>query len=374
MKQNTFTANDIERYHRGELSSAEMHSLEKAALDDPMLADALEGYSFTKTASADIASLQQKLQTRINRKENKNPFFSMGNSWMKVAALFLLFAGGGWLVFQMFSGKNEKTELATTPPSTQQEKTTFSQPNTNTEPDSTQVVSDAPLTNQTAEKQATVLKDQAKEYKNDLVVLNTPDARKFRIPPSTFSTQPADSISRKDVTAHLEFAAEEKEKAKGYENDAFYKSNANAKREQQLQGRVRGVTTVPDTIKNLNIVMQKNEVFDEVIVLNRNKAVARQNSRRGMQVTVDTLEPKGGWKKFGDYVANNMRAPEELTDEDVDDGEVELSFELNKQGEPVNITVVRSLCDKCDEEAIRVLKEGPRWKKNNKRGVVKIKF
>jgi hypothetical protein len=370
MKQNSFTANDIERYHRGELSSAEMHNIEKAALDDPMLADALEGYSFTQTASADIASLQQKLQARINRDDNKKTVFSIGNSWMKIAALFILFAGGGWLVFQMFSGENKKTELATTPPS-QQQKSPVILPNTNA--DSTQVFSDAPLTTQTTERKAPVLENQARDDNNNPVVINTPDASKYKMPSSTLNSQPADSLEQKEVTAQLDFAAAEKDKAKKYDSEYSKSSNAVAKRNQQLQGRVPGVNTTPDTIKNLNIVMQKSEVFDEVIVLNRNKTVARQNARRGMQVTVDTLEPSGGWKKFGDYVANNMRAPEELTDEDVD-GEVELSFELNKQGEPVNITVVRSLCDKCDEEAIRVLKEGPRWKRNNKRGTVKIKF
>ena len=40
-----FTASDIEKYHKGQLSAKERHDLEKAALDDPFLADALEGYS-----------------------------------------------------------------------------------------------------------------------------------------------------------------------------------------------------------------------------------------------------------------------------------------------------------------------------------------
>ena len=34
---------DIERYLRGELSGEEMHALEKEALNDPFLAEALEG-------------------------------------------------------------------------------------------------------------------------------------------------------------------------------------------------------------------------------------------------------------------------------------------------------------------------------------------
>ena len=41
---NGFTAGDFERYHNGSMSPLEMHQLEKAAMEDPFLADALEGY------------------------------------------------------------------------------------------------------------------------------------------------------------------------------------------------------------------------------------------------------------------------------------------------------------------------------------------
>ena len=109
---NTYTAKDIERYHSGQMSVAEMHALEKAALDDPFLADALEGYTLTKTASTDLASLQQKLQERIEKKEEKRKVFYVSSSWIKIAALFVLFAGAGWLIYQTLSTKEE--EIATT--------------------------------------------------------------------------------------------------------------------------------------------------------------------------------------------------------------------------------------------------------------------
>src|ERR1051325_7502291 len=107
-----YTAKDIERYHRGEMSPAERHLLEKAALDDPMLADALEGYSFAPTPAADLQTLQNRLQQRIN-KDKKRSLFFIGNNWMKIAALFIILAGGGWLVFQTLSNKNEKVATVT---------------------------------------------------------------------------------------------------------------------------------------------------------------------------------------------------------------------------------------------------------------------
>ena len=38
-----YTAADIEKYWKGKLSAAEMHAMEKAAMEDPFLSDALEG-------------------------------------------------------------------------------------------------------------------------------------------------------------------------------------------------------------------------------------------------------------------------------------------------------------------------------------------
>ena len=42
-----YTSEDFKRYYSGTMTAAERHALEKAALDDPFLADALEGYKFS---------------------------------------------------------------------------------------------------------------------------------------------------------------------------------------------------------------------------------------------------------------------------------------------------------------------------------------
>jgi hypothetical protein len=61
-----YTAQDIERYYSGQMPAEEMHALEKAALEDPFLADALDGYKFTPTPAADIAGLKQALAERTD--------------------------------------------------------------------------------------------------------------------------------------------------------------------------------------------------------------------------------------------------------------------------------------------------------------------
>ena len=47
-KNMIYTAGDIEQYLAGKLSPRQMHAMEKAALDDPFLAEAMEGYQGMK--------------------------------------------------------------------------------------------------------------------------------------------------------------------------------------------------------------------------------------------------------------------------------------------------------------------------------------
>ncbi|MBL7744982.1 MAG: hypothetical protein JNN00_16025, partial [Chitinophagaceae bacterium] len=66
----TFTAADIEKYHKGLLSAKEMHAMEKAAMDDSFLADALEGYAIAGVnVNADIAELKRRLAGKAEEKK-----------------------------------------------------------------------------------------------------------------------------------------------------------------------------------------------------------------------------------------------------------------------------------------------------------------
>jgi hypothetical protein len=60
---------DIERYLRGDMTPEEMHKLERKAMHDPFLADALEGASSISAEAfdADMQSLRGKLPQRQAR-------------------------------------------------------------------------------------------------------------------------------------------------------------------------------------------------------------------------------------------------------------------------------------------------------------------
>ena len=160
-KNNGFTASDIERYYSGKMSPEERHALEKAALDDPFLADALEGYAFTSTPTTDLARIQSRLDEKLDQKKVV-PLFQRYR-WLSVAALFIIIAGTGWLVYDI-SKKGTQPSVAV-----QNEK--VSEKSSNHSMPGEQIVDSNVHSNSSAEKkindkQETVTQAEKKETKN----------------------------------------------------------------------------------------------------------------------------------------------------------------------------------------------------------------
>ncbi len=63
-KNKIYKATDFARYHSGTMPADEMHAIEKAALEDPFLADALEGYPNTINFESDILDLKARLKEK----------------------------------------------------------------------------------------------------------------------------------------------------------------------------------------------------------------------------------------------------------------------------------------------------------------------
>ena len=70
--------------------------------------------------------------------------------------------------------------------------------------------------------------------------------------------------------------------------------------------------------------------------------------------------PEGGYRKFEKYLKKHTRLPQEARQSGVK-GTVLLTVELNEKGEITDISVKRGLGNGCDEEAIRIVQEGPSW-------------
>lgn len=93
-----YTAEDIRAYLEGKLSPYEQHTLEKAALDDPFLAEAIEGYE--GMAGKEWQSPLADLKNDFSKKNEPAKVIPMHGSsrktgWRVAAGLLLLILGAG---------------------------------------------------------------------------------------------------------------------------------------------------------------------------------------------------------------------------------------------------------------------------------------
>jgi hypothetical protein len=480
----TYSAIDIEKYHNGQLTAREMHAMEKAALDDPFLADALEGYTIPGVnAAADIAELKKRLEERESGNKvipiaatNKSSF-----PWFRAAAMFILIAGAAFLVYK-FGFNSSDTDnfakndspVATEPKPTNEDKDKSasiiidSNSNAVTNQNSNYKMPVEELTTDSLFKQkvsgarvedrnAGRVADHEFNYTlQDSSVVNLATRRSksvssetqtfgnatFPPAPKEPAERPKDkygyylnqTTSRWDSTANQDnrfFDAEVaktddlKKRKQASQNigirgvtekkENFAASTAPAPSLNVFRGRVtdananalpfanitntvdnvgtysdsKGNFTLisPDSVLNVQVrsvgfenntrllvagprdnqvIMQDdNRTLGEVVIGNSRNA--NINRSRNNTIVHEEPEPVDGWSNYDIYVANNLNMPDTLKSMPKKGGEVELSFDINKNGEPVNIAVDKSLCESCDKEAIRLLKEGPKWKQKSKR-------
>jgi TonB family protein len=469
-----FTATDIEKYHRGLLSDKERHDLEKAALDDPFLADALEGYT---VAGVNVSTDLDELKKRLAAKLETGKLVAMKGAgktsfpWLRVAALVIVLAGAGLLAKQfIFTGK-EKDIAQATPKKNEDAKTvdTINTATISSELDTKKTNSGTvtvPL-NQSSKQFANSATDStpgnnisknadgltkvnSAEYiatNNTAPPVTAPPAktedektRSFKAPAGAGADQKKD-IAKEDLIAKGEISDKKNSDGDGVKDqfDSLSKSNesrqnnraiaANHKvSEDQLyrkeatntfRGRVTDASNVgvpfanvtnaqdnnagtytdakgyfnltyPDTVltvqvrsigfENANVQLRNNvsnnqvvmqddrKSLSEVVINNQKPNTTVRNRDNNSNAKLEEPVPADGWQNYDAYIANNLNPPDEIKTKQNSGGQVEVSFEVDKNGNPINIKVEKSLCTKCDQEAIRLIKEGPKWKRNAKKG------
>ncbi|RYY56442.1 MAG: hypothetical protein EOO09_06665 [Chitinophagaceae bacterium] len=447
----SFSAADIEKYQQGRLSAAEMHAMEKAALEDPFLADAMEGYADAgPSLQADLADLRQRLDVQEKR-ARVVPLVTQARSsytWLKVAAMAVIVFGAAFLVYQLgFADRQpviamEQTVAADTQAAT--DRTSLKTDSTPVVPGENLAASKAPVVidnpKPAGNKQAGTANND--DLKSPAVAAKQPAVQAAPVREDAATLLPAaPSLPQAEVVTR-DKAAPVNETAKKAEQETERKlsatqgyGQAKAKRaavpaegftsqSNTFRGRVfdennnalpfanitnaqdnvgtytdaRGnfILTSPDSILDVRvrslgyssqtvelkpgnaatanrIIMDESGEASDVVI---SRQTVNSSRPRNSGMVLEESEPVDGWRNYDTYIANNLQVPENEKSRPGRSGEVELSFEVDKKGEPVNITVTKSLCESCDREAIRLLKAGPKWKRKTKQGrtVVTIPF
>src|SRR6187551_1299580 len=108
-KNMIYTARDIEEYLSGKLSASQMHAMEKAALDDPFLAEAIEGYEGMNDKNwKDQLAVARQQVSETGFEAKVIPMHRSTGRWWKVAAAVFVIGCGTVLTFILTKNKTEE--------------------------------------------------------------------------------------------------------------------------------------------------------------------------------------------------------------------------------------------------------------------------
>ena len=413
-KNKIYTATDFARYHAGTMPADEMHALEKAALEDPFLEDALDGYLHSPAVKSDIEELRDRL---ADKRKKKNVFFISSftqNKWWRIAALFIVIAGAGYFFYRL-NYLNRENSLATNEIKNFREKKDSASPvKTDTATTKNEIAFEDHQASEFAQKKKAALPMARPPIEKEVVVSapkTEPAINHNNESKSKYNFSP-DSINAGETNKETDSRAATEYVLKGKVTD----ENGNAVPYASITDKTRNKVTVTDTAGHFSlrskdssitamasatgyasksfsltkdaqptIAMNKTsaELSDVVVTalgkrkrLKESATVSKALNGRvsGVQMTTPGLQPYGGREKFDQYLKENTSPVYNETNELLT-GEVLLSFTINKKGRPGNIKVLKSSCDACEMEAIQLLEKGPAWTgKRGTRGTVVIKF
>ncbi len=385
-----------------------MHELEKQALEDPFLSEALQGYSENDVqAGPHLSLLQRQLDERIaQQQENKNTFFFTWQRLSIAAAAGLMFISAG-ILFWM-KGDNRETRVAKhvevklTPVDS-----LYNEPETNdmvslqkkepVAPGSSPIETSRPLIKKksivppksvtlsakpadsrlasvqvvadTGRQGEVVVLGYGSQIKRNITGAVSSADSSPRIMIRGLSSMPADekigvaSISLADKKNILGKVVSKEDgsplpgvsvRLEGSSRDA----TTNASGEFALADSVGGKISFAylgyaPQVKNvqpgqmLTVEMEpRNSALSEVVVVGYGSAAKKQ----GKPV------PVIGWKKYNEYLKASARTAGGMLK-----GDVNVRFMVKPGGELIDFRIDKGLNEASNNEAIRIIKEGPSW-------------
>lgn len=422
---------ELQRYLSGEMSQLERHAFERKALDDPFLQEAIEGAELItpQEFSNDVASLQERLTS------SRSTFV-----WWRVAAVALLFILGGWSVWMLVDNPVEK-QLTENKDSKEEEVAPTADAVAEAEMEAEEPVV-VEIEEKAAKPVARVEPPKERPTEREgagAKVASKPVAAQSA--PSPVVAEVSDVEMDMDAMSEVVFeevAASkmddaEKEKVSGAraaqakkQTTADHNKSWIQTRKMPLERTVSGQVTddFGDPLPGVNVIIKGSTtgvttdldgqyqiavsdpstelVFSSVGMQSEEVAVGErseidvdlESDARDLQEVVVTgygvydNNPEGyveamptmGHSEFKKYLEEELFYPEEAISQGIE-GRVVLQLVISRTGNVSDIEVKRGLGYGCDEEAIRLIKEGPRWSPATRDGInveskvrVRIKF
>lgn len=402
---------EIKRYRSGQMNPKEQHAFEKKALNDPLLSEALEGIDAITNdeLQSDLTDLSNRLKQqtkpiemvvaasaapRAAKQEMAEPVKSKTWVWpMRIAATVALLVAS-YLVFDLIKEDRQLTlqneqpvtdsidhkltepsseggELALVPGPTEEIKDKSKQKAA--KPDLSQ---DKPraIAAQPEEQKAGGEIDElvAEELEQAPIVAAAParemqgaevELKARQIQPGEINTRTIEGtvISAEDQTPLPGVNIVIKGTTTGTVTDisGHYKLQSEGSNPVLVYSFI-GLQSQEVAIQNqekVNVQMQPDvSQLSEVVITGYSPTAKDPNH----EPVVKLATPVGGLRAYDKYLKNSLKYPAQALENKIK-GRVTVLFTVRTDGSLDEFNVVKGLGYGCDEEVIRLVKEGPRW-------------
>ncbi len=367
----------IRQYLAGELDDKAMHALERQALDDPFLADALEGYALhAPDQLAHQEDLMDRLAQRVAPQQRTAVVRPLYPRIAAAAAILLLLFTGGWFLFKTQDNKAPEIAQASHTPEATMPDTSVPAPadapevamlksgDTNNKKTAPARPEEAPALARTMEPAADISAKDEKLAEAPLerkALKQSPPSATFAAPvppplPAPAAVPPALTQASPAITpvpSPVSADKQQDEMAKDQHDSAAMAYSNNKAMEEVI------VTGYEATRKRKAMRVRNDSVSrNEVALQGRAAGVSIENETRNRKIRKRDMPsaPVNGWATYERYLLEHTANPGGFT------GIVRVVFTVMPDSTLQDIKVVQSLNATCDAEAVRVVKEGPAWK------------
>lgn len=406
---------DIEKYVSGRLSAREENELEKKALNDPFVSDALEGAEQISADAyeADVGELHARLEQRIKR----GKVVPMWRLVARIAAGLLLVVLTGYFLYGLLDKPDQPIASSNTAPDNEPTTITADTVVNHIQRDTIQDnfqadAAHAPRVEEKARTDEDLLALDQPTQASDLPVVVEPSSEGLAAPtqaaeesrivesdeegfvakkssedrdvgrskmqsaPSVAQERSASEQNLRVITGQV-ISGEDLEPMPGV-NVIADKSNQGAVTD--AEGKFKISVAPSDRQLTLSFIgMQPKEVplvgeladdpdlqvtlqpdvaqLSEVVVVGYSDDLAYGT---GTLPTLQLASPKGGKRAFQKYLESNIRYPKKAVENKVE-GKVTVQFSVQASGDLSDFKVLKGIGYGCDEEVIRLIKEGPAW-------------